>query len=172
MMVTNRPQEVAWFAKGPKTTGREWQDWWFCWQMWQSWGLQTLPKHAYQIADHQIFFSSILRGISSFYILDSHDDEFEKNDWGTTSLKWKTPTVTMIYGYCWREIWKIQHNWKGLPHQNRGGGNCTLHEVTVFREQRLLASWFSGSLGFLAAALLGKQKSYLVPSKEERIRYR
>ena len=28
---------------------------------------------------------------------------------------------------------------KGFP-SNRGGGNCTLHEVTVFREQRLLVS--------------------------------
>ena len=90
--------------------------------------------------------------ISSFYSLDSQDEEFEKNDWGNTCLKWKNTQ-------CYKDLWLLlEGNLKNpaqlerASHQNSGGGNCTLYDVTVLREQRLLLSWFSGSLRFLCCS--------------------
>lgn len=102
------------------------------------------------------FCSYSLCVISSFYILDSHDEEFEKNDWGNTSLKWKNTQCYNDLRLLLEGNLKNPAQLERASHQNSGGGICTLHEVTVFREQRLLVSWFSGSLGSLCCRTAGQ----------------
>ena len=83
----------------------------------------------------------------------------------------KTPNVTRIYGCCWREIWKIQHSWKGPPIKIVGAGTAHFM-MSLFSESKgFFYLDFQGRCVSSAAAVLCNGKSYLVPSKEERTRY-